>query len=58
MDCHYNYMYELNKGSYFGEMHVMFGLRSDNFFSVCKFDNRKENILFKITGYKFLEVIV
>ena len=28
LDNMFNYMYQLNQGSYFGELHILFGLRS------------------------------
>lgn len=31
-DKYYNYMYHLNPGSYFGEMHSIFGIRSYNYY--------------------------
>lgn len=48
-DRYYNEMYELTKGSYFGEQHIMFGLRADINFMTFKHD-RYDNILLKIDG--------
>ena len=57
MDRYYNFMYELRRGSYFGELQTLFGLRSDSFYGIST-HAKEDNILFKISGLKFLQIIV
>lgn len=64
MDKYYNYMYEVQKGSYFGEKQIIFGLLSDNYYIHCADNKVKSNaneridLLLKIQDKKFMEILV
>lgn len=63
MDRYYNYMLELESGSYFGEVEVMFGLLSAHYYNNCACNHHHDdggsdwNMLYAINGKKFLEIL-
>ena len=59
-DSKYNYMYSLEKGSFFGEYNIMFGLKSNiNYMGKIKKTNAKNaNIVFKIKAEVLISVIL
>jgi hypothetical protein len=64
-DKKYNYLYDLEEGSYFGEYNIMFGLYSSLNYkgkSVCDHhqENKKtcpRNVIYKIPAYQLMKII-